>query len=766
MGMIFRFVFLLTFFSLFIQKSSAQITFDSTHNSLQKKLMVQLKAPGFLRAGDHLEIPVVITNTTDSELTGQVQFQLFDPETHQPVDGWFSNRQSNQYFTAAARQGTTISFPIDIPYEYNRLLNLRIETEINGSEKVSRDRGSNGQERILPVLPNRILITESLPINMLQGGTKDFHFDALLKKGNNESISQHAFKIEFTSNPVWYAIESLPYLLESSSEFTEQVFDRFYANALGIAIQNHSSEIEDILESWKGENPIQSYNNDLRPVLREEMPWVLAPKNEMQQRQYLSGLLDVSRLKNECKAELNNLESLQSATGGFSWYKGEPEDRFLTQYILIRLGRLKKMGSIDPDYIVRLNRLAAKSIDWADQKIKEDLISELKKNAHPGQIPLSPIQIQWLFAHSYFPEIVQSAQVSNVSAYISNKAEAAWPALNKMLQAMISIWLYRIGKQEKAAEILASFKKNAVHAEELGIYWNNLKPGSEWYQSLPETISILIEAFSEINPDIQFMNGLKTWLIRQKESTHWITKRATADACYALISQQESFLKTEPRLRIQLGKKELPLQSDKIQGPGFYSNSIFPPFIKAEMGDIRLTLAPATGEKKLSPGWGAAYWQYFDGYDRSNTNIGQAGIMFIKKSILLKKNGGQTVQLVPINEKGTVRLGDKLSVRIELTIGKDLEFVQLKDNWASCLQPIDTLSGFKKKGSLRYFEKSGVGSNLFFFARLKKGKYLFEYDLDVQILGTFSCGSAIAECMYTPHVSASTQPMKINVIEQ
>lgn len=764
MGMIFRFVSLLILFSLLIQKNLAQTSFAPSGITIKKKLIIQLKSPGFFRAGDHLEIPVIITNMSDSEVTGQVQLLLFDPETHQPVDGWFSNRQANQYFTAEARQGTSINFPVDVPYEYNRLLNLRIEAELSGGE-ASAIAGEPGQEMVLPVFPNRTLLTESLPINMSQGGTKDFHFDDLLKKGNNESISQHVFKIEFTSNPAWYAMESFPYLMESTSEWTEDVFERFFASAMGISIQNNSSEIRETLKKWKPENPVNQYlNADLKSVLREEMPWVLEPKNQLKQQEYLSGLLDIPRLKNEIESGLDKLESLQSATGGFSWYKGEPEDRFLTQYILIGIGRLKKMSIIDPDHNARLNRLATKSIVWVDQKIKEDLVDELKRNAHPGQIPLSPIQIQWLFMQSYFPEIAQSVQVANVSAYISQKAEAAWPQQNKMLQAMICIWLYRVGKAGKAAEILASLKKNAVHHEEFGIYWNDIKPGTEWYQAPPETISILIEALSEINPDYQSVAELKTRLLSQKQSLHWSTTRSTADACYALLFQQGDSLVTEPRLQIQLGKKELPSQSNKASG--FYSNSIFPPYIKAEMGAIRLTLSPAPGEKKISHGWGAAYWQYFEEYDRSKTKIGQAGPMFIKKSIFLKKNTGQTAQLVPITEKSSVRLGDKLIVRIDLTVEKDLEYVQLKDNWASCLQPIDTLSGFRKKGSLRYFEKSGDGSTHFIFNRLKKGKYLFEYEMVVHVLGTFNCGSAITECIYAPQFRSSTQPMKINVIDR
>jgi alpha-2-macroglobulin-like protein/alpha-2-macroglobulin family protein len=767
MGIIFRLVSFLLCYQFGTQKNIVKNSWCQPQNAKEKILIAKPNLPHFLRAGDHLEIPVTISNKTDSELTGQVQLQLFDAETNQPVDGWFSNRQANQFFTAEARQNTSISFPIDVPYEYNRLLNYQVEVMKTASGKNSGDSAfADREEGLLPVLPNRTLITESIPLTMTQGGTKDFHFAHLLKQGNNESLSQHAFKIEFTSNPAWYAIEALPYLMESHPETCEEVFNRFFGNALGLAILNKSTTIRETIEKWKVQNPAkQPINKDFHSLIVEEIPWVLAPKTETQKQQYLAAYLDISRLKHELLSGLNKLESLQSLSGGFSSFEGEPEDRYLTQYITIGMGRLKKMAGIDPEYIERLNRLAAKSMLWLDEKMKEDLVAELKKNTHPGEIFLSPVQIQWFFMHSFFPEITLSSQVSNVWEYFSKKAESVWPKQNKMLQAMLSLWFYRQGKKDKGKEVLASFKKNATQSEEFGIYWSDVQPGIAWYQSVPETITVLIEAFSEINEDNQFSNGLKTWLISQKKASHWATTRATAGGCYALLFQQKNSFNSEPRINIQLGTKEFPPSPGKTQGQGFYSNSIFPPFIKADLGKIRVTISPAAGEKKLSPVYGAAYWQYFNESGMVKPMNGQSGPMVVKKSIFLSKKFGETIQRVPISENKALKSGDKLIIRIDLTTNRDLDYVLLNDNWASCMEPVDSAGGIRGKGNLKYYVKTENAKTSFIFTHLAKGNYVFEHEMKVTVLGSFSSGNATAECIYAPQFNFHTQSIKINVIE-
>ncbi len=271
-----------------------------------KQLMVEPNAPRFLREGDKIELPVKVINMTDSELTGQMSLQLTDPTTGQTADGWFVNRQPNQYFTVGAKQSAVVAFPLDIPYQYNRPLTYKVVAEARSY--------SDGEEATLPVVSNRLLVTESLPLNMPGDGTKQFTFDKLLKSGSSETLNNHALTVEFTANPAWYAVQSLPYMLEHSNECSEQVFSRVYANALASKIANSSPRLQQVFARWRDEDTTQLLSNlekdqELKTVLLAETPWVLEGKTESQQKKAVAMLFDMGRMSSELEAAMDKLSS-------------------------------------------------------------------------------------------------------------------------------------------------------------------------------------------------------------------------------------------------------------------------------------------------------------------------------------------------------------------------------------------------------------------------------------------------------------------------
>ncbi|MEP6597377.1 MAG: alpha-2-macroglobulin family protein, partial [Ginsengibacter sp.] len=209
----------------------------------QKDLMVQPNAPRFLREGDKIEFSTKIVNLTDKEITGQARLQLFDAATNEPVDGRFRSVTANQYFTVGAGQSEVAMFPMEIPYQFNKALVWRITA--------TTENKSDAEENILPILTNRMLVTETMPITMHGDGTKEFKFDKLLNSGSSNSLQQHSLTVEYTSNPVWYAVQALPYLMEYPYECAEQTFNRYYANALASHITNSTAKIKAIFETWK-----------------------------------------------------------------------------------------------------------------------------------------------------------------------------------------------------------------------------------------------------------------------------------------------------------------------------------------------------------------------------------------------------------------------------------------------------------------------------------------------------------------------------------
>ncbi|MFI5156941.1 MAG: alpha-2-macroglobulin, partial [Chitinophagales bacterium] len=504
---------------------------------------------------------------------------------------------------------------------------------------------------------------------------------------------------------------------------------------------------------------------ELKSVLLQETPWVLESKNEEDQHRNLAMLMDMARMHDELQSILNKLEAMQSAGGGFPWFKEGPDDRYITQYILTGIGHLKKLGAIPEDMAIKINQLVRHAMAWVDKKLLDDYEASLKKKNITNEEPsITAIHIQWLYLRTFFPEI--SIPAANIRAYefYSSKAVKQWLEQSRFMQGMIAIFLGRKGELKIAKQILASLKENAIYNEEMGMYWKDMQSGYYWYQSPLETVSLLIEAFGEIDQDTKSVNALKTWLLSQKQTQNWGTTRATADACYALLVRGSDWLENNPRLRINLGNMEIPTKTDKNSpGMGYFKESILPPFIKPDMGNIKVTLSPSPGEKKLSPSWGAVYWQYFEDMEKVSASDKKGNPLKISRKIYLKKNTDQGPILQPIAENGYLKTGDRVTVRIEIRSDRDMEYVHLKDLRASCMEPVNVLSGYKWQGGLGYYEAGLDASTSFFFNFLPKGSHVFEYDLYVSAAGTFTNGITTIQCMYAPEFGAHSEGLMINV---
>jgi TonB-dependent SusC/RagA subfamily outer membrane receptor len=771
----------------------------------QKQLMLQPNAPRFLREGDRMELSTKIVNLTDSEMTGQVALELIDPTTGQTADGLFSNRQPNQYFTVGARQSAVVSFPIDIPYQYNRPLSYRM---------IARARNySDGEEAALPVVSNRMLVTETLPLNMPGNGSRSFKFDKLLQSGNSETLNNHALTVEFTGNPTWYAVQALPYLIEYPYECAEQIFGRFYANALATKIVNSSPRIKAIFEQWKTADTAALLSNlqknqELKSVLLEETPWVLQAKSESQQKKNIALLFDMVRMSREMDAALNKLQDMQSPNGGFVWFKGGEDNRYITQYILTGIGHLKKLNAIPASATEKIRSIVDAALPYLDQQVKKEYEEIKKKSPGAGKIA-GPIQGSWglpiyyLYMRSFFSDHGIPGDVFPAVNYFRKQTQASWLQQNKYLQGMIALSLYRTGDIKTAKDIMASLRQNAIRSEELGMYWKGMEAGYYWYQAPVETQSLLIEAFREVSPDAGIDRDLKTWLLRQKQTRSWSTTKSTADACYALLAGGENWLNVERNVEVKLGSMVVSSAgggtgagaagsggaagvgsagataagsagtgtvagSGTEAGTGYFKRVIDGAFVQPSMGNITVTLSPVAGTnsgKNLSgpPAWGAIYWQYFDNLDRITPPGGTKAPLKLTKKLFIQKNTDRGPVLEPVSENGTLHVGDKVKVRIELQADRDMEFVHMKDMRAAGMEPVNVISQYKWQGGLGYYESTKDVSTNFFFSWLPKGTYVFEYELFVGQVGNFSNGVTNIECMYAPEFASHSEGIRVNV---
>jgi uncharacterized protein YfaS (alpha-2-macroglobulin family) len=730
----------------------------------QKELMVQPNAPRFLREGDRMELSAKIVNLSDKELTGQAELQLFDAATNQPVDGWFQNMYAHQYFTVAPGQSEAVQFPIEVPYLFNKALTWRIVAKAGDF--------SDGEEASLPVLTNKMLVTESLPLSMRGYGTKHFSFEKLLHPRESETLQNYGLTVEYTSNPAWNAVQALPYLMEYPYECAEQTWNRYYANALAASIVNASPRIKQIFEQWKTKDTVALLSNlqkneELKSVLLQETPWVLHAKNEEQQKKNIALLFDLTRMSKELGNNLDKLKQMQCENGGFVWFNGGPDDRYITQYIVTGIGHLKKLNAITKDQEEKINSVLETSISYLDNKIKEDYDYLVKQKVKLEQQHLSFIEIQYLYMRSFFPEheIPKASQAA--VAYYYKQAQQFWASQNKYMQGMIALATYRKGDIKTSSGILKSLKETAVNNEETGMYWKTQHDGWFWYEAPIETQSLLIEAFSEAGKDDKTTDDLRTWLLKNKQTNNWQTTKATADACYAFLLKGSNWLSNEPVVEIQLGKAVISNAVNHTEaGTGYFKKTIEGQFVSPDMGNISLTVrdskvSPTGGDVEgASPSWGAVYWQYFEDLDKITT---AATPLQLSKKLFVEKNSDHGPVLTPVKEGDAIRVGDKIKVRIELRVDRDMEYVHMKDMRASSLEPVNVLSEYKWQGGLGYYETTKDASTNFFFDHLNRGTYVFEYTLFANQKGNFSNGVTTIQCMYAPEFSAHSEGIRINV---
>ncbi|NML35705.1 alpha-2-macroglobulin [Chitinophaga sp. G-6-1-13] len=718
----------------------------------QKQLMVMPNAPRFVRAGDKIDFTTKVSNLTDSQLIGQAQLELLDAATMQPVDGWFQNVFPVQHFTAKAGQSTVVTFQLQVPNNFTSALLYRVTAKANNF--------SDGEENALPVLTNSILVTEALPLPVRGDGKHTFKFDKLLQSGASSTLRQQGITVEYTSNPAWYAVQALPYLMEYPYDCSEQVFNRYYANALATHITKSVPGIQQVFERWKTTDTAALLSNlqkneELKSVLLQQTPWVLEAKNESQQKKNIALLFDLQRMQKERKTALNQLAARQQPDGSFAWFNGMWADRYITQYILAGIGHLQQLTGADDPVAASI---ADKAMMYLDRQLDKDYNELIKSKADLKKQQVDEMQVQYLYARSFFNRPVPKGMQPSFDFYAAQQQQY-WTKMGRYAQGMIALSQFKKGDKATPAAILKSLKENAINNPEMGMYWKDVVAGYGWYQAPIETQALLIEAFQVAGKDAAAVADMKTWLLKNKQTNNWSTTKSTADACYAMLLQGSNWLTASPDVDIQLGQETISSKQQAAEaGTGYFKQRIEAKDVKADMGNIKVTVKDSKGQ----PSWGAIYWQYFEQLDKITA---AKTPLVLEKELYKEVNSDKGPVLTKITDGNELKVGDKVKVRIVLRADRSMQYIHLKDMRAACFEPQNVLSGAKWQGGLSYYESTKDASTDFFFSYLPKGTYVFEYALFVTHQGKFSNGISTAQCMYAPEFSAHSEGINVKVVE-
>ncbi len=723
----------------------------------QKTLMVQMNAPRFLREGDKVTLAAKISNLSTDALSGNASLQLVDAVTGAAIDASFQNKTANKKFIVEANQSTVVQFDITVPIGFTNPVTWRVIAKAATY--------SDGEENTIPVLSNRMLVTESLPLFTRGNGTKQFQFKNLLNS-NSTTLQHESLTIEYTSNPIWNVVQALPYLMEYPYECSEQTFNRIYANALAASIVKSHPRIQQVFNEWmKDSTALLSNlqkNQELKSLLLQETPWVLQAKSEAQQRKNVALLFQVLKLSTEIKKNVEKLKQMQMASGGFAWFKGGNEDRHITQYILTNIGRLKKLDAIPSEVAADLESITSNALKYADKELANDY-SRLNEKTDLKTNNLSAIQLQYLYMRSYFKTDKKAPEHD----YYLSLAKTYWPQQGFYFKAMIASVLYRDNQQAfVTGKIIPSLFENAVMDADSAMYWKDNVRGYYWYQAPVAQQVLMIELVDEVAKTTAVkeytnrLDDMKTWLMKQKQTTHWDNTKATADACYSLISTGTNLMNANRQVTINTGTLVTSSSASKTEaGSSYLKQTIEGKKVNAAMGNISVTTT--SNVQETTPSWGAVYWQYFEQLDK--IPAASESPFTINKKLFKETNTASGAVLQPVNDGQQLLAGDKIKVRIELRSDRNLEYIHLKDMRAAGMEPVNVLSGYKWQDGLGYYESTRDASTNFFISYMPKGTYVFEYTLFVTHGGNFSVGIATALCMYAPSFSSHSEGIKVQV---
>ncbi|PKL39468.1 MAG: hypothetical protein CVV41_20745 [Candidatus Riflebacteria bacterium HGW-Riflebacteria-1] len=715
----------------------------------QKDLMVQPNPPRFMREGDKLVFTAKVTNLSAVEQKGQVRLKLQDTITDADRNAEFKLNQPTFEFSVPAGESRSFGWELNVP-DAPGIVKYTVVGATNSL--------SDGEEGMLPILSRHIFVTESLPLPIKGPASKKFNFKKLVESKNSDSLKHQGLTVEVTSNPAWYAVQALPYLIEFPHECSEQIFNRIYANSIASFIANSDPKIKRVFDTWKAEaaqggkalfSNLEK-NEHLKAVTLLETPWVLDAKSETEQKHKIGILFDRARMDRELSSGNKKLAQMQLSDGGFPWFPGGRVNSFITLYIMTGYGRMRHLG-VDVDV-----NIALKSLNHLDNWINEVYREIIRHPGYEKRTNISPITALYLYGRSFFlkERPIPAGSKTAVDFFIKEAKEKWLQVGSRLAQGHIAIALQRFGDKTVPADIVKSIKERSVTDEELGRFWRENELSFWWYRAEIETQAVMIEMFAEVANDKEAVEDCKIWLLKQKQTQNWKTTKATSDAVYALLLRGANLLASDKLVKVLLGGDEV--KPERVEaGTGYYQKIYAGSEVKSEMGNIELI------KEDEGIAWGAVHWQYLE--DMSKVTPHETNLK-LKKALFVKRDTDKGPTISPV--QGALKVGDLLVVRIELRTDRDMEYIHMKDQRGSGMEPINVISRYKYQDGLAYYEATKDTATHFYIDYLPKGVYVFEYELRVQHQGTYQSGMAEIQCMYAPEFNSHSESFVMQVTDK
>ena len=695
-----------------------------------KEFMLQPNMPRFVRVGDKANIAASLMNLSDKGVKGTVRMELFNPETEKV---FYSQKQK---FDMKGGETGHVNFAFEVSDKY-AVMACRMVAD--------GDTFSDGEQRYIPVLTDKQWVTETVPLNVNGEGMHTFSLENLFNK-HSKTASEQRLTVEFTAHPAWYAVQALPVVANPQNEDALSWATAYYAHSLAACIVKENPRIKQVFDSWKAQGGTKETfmsnlqkNQELKNILLAETPWLTEATNEAEQKQRIATLFDLNTMNSGLAVSVEKLRELQNGDGAWSWYKGMQGSRYVTTQVMEMLVRLNALTPQDADS--RMQPMIQKGFEYLGKQAAEEYKS-MKEAEKKGAVGIRPSE--QVLRYLYICALDGKAPVDEkVNRYFIDKLSGEGKELTIYGKALGAIILQQAGKVAEAKLFMQSLMEYSVVTDEMGRYFDTPKARYSWFSYKIPTEVAAMEAIQRITKDTKAIDEMKRWLLKQKQTQTWETPIATADAVYVLMATGTSdLLANTGGVEITLGKEVIRTSADDAIG-----------YIKKTMsGDVMNIKKIRVDKEGAGMGWGAVYAQYLESMDQIS---GQGNGLSVSRQLY---KGDEA-----LNESAPLKVGDKITVRLTIKADRDMDFVQIKDDRAACMEPLQAVSGFRWSNGLGYYQATKDASTQFFIDQMRKGTYVIEYQVYVNRTGEYQAGIATVQSAYAPEFGGHTGGYRVMV---
>jgi len=711
----------------------------------QKEFSVTPNYPRFLREGDELNLQSKLSNLTGKKLSGSASLQILDAFTNEDISSKFGLNANTQNFDLNENGNSALTWEVKVPDNVSSII-LKIVAKAG--------QYSDGEQKAVAILPNRMFVTESVPVFVKEGETKTFELENL-KNTNSTTISNVSNTLELTTNPIWEIMFALPSLKNDQNNSADVIFNKWFADVLASEIFRANPKMKTIFEEYQNKGLLRSNlekNQELKQLLLEETPWVLESKNEEEQMQKLALLFDANTMKNSINQDWDDFKRLQNPDGGFSWYQGYPSSYGTSLYILKNLGKINLWLK---DHVKNYqssvqNQLVSSLVNYVDHEINK--YWDVKRENIWNNWTLDYLDTRNYWEKQY-PLKGKGATLKSLVKQKAKTAKITDFTFFGLHRAALLMNDY--GLKDTSDKLLNYLKETSVDSKTQGVYWKQNLDDWGWFSSKVVNHAGALEAFNRFKPnDQKFIEDMKIWLVTQKEVNSWGSSRGTSEVIFTILNSGKSWTTTDSdKATIIWGGKEVQPQ---VQATGYVKSTVKTDVVDKKLGTVTIT-KPGAGIVQ-----GGLFWQYYEDLDKIKSS---ESYISVTKELYKKIKTVNGEELQKISPETPLKVGDKVTVRMILNTDRAIEFIHIKDMRAAGFEPVDVLSGYQWKNSLGYYQSTKDASTNFYIEYMPKGKYVFEYDFVANASGKFSNGITTIQNYYAPQMNAHTKGTNIHIAE-